>query len=137
MNWWQDPAMFFDKWGFDTNVTTVQTAQPTDVLFHEDQFRVKPRPDGVYTIRIFGFKRNLDVTDAGTEVNIDASTSNPIPENYWGRYVAYGAALDYMYDFGYDPSRIQIAESRYKHYKALVQSRTFNQFKQNTPIPRF
>ena len=137
MIWYQDPTIFFDKWGFDTNVTTVQTAQPIDILFYNDQFTLKPRPDNAYRIRIFGFKRNPDVTDASSADSIQAESLNIIPENYWGRYVAYGASLDYMYDFAYDKARIDVVEGRYKHYKALVHSRTFNQFKQNTAIPRF
>jgi len=137
MNWYQDPADFYGKWGFDTDVTTVQTSQPTDILLHNDRFTLKPQPDDAYRIRIFGFRRNLDDTDASSADTIQAASGNDIPENYWGRYIAYGAALDYMYDFGYDANRIQLVEGRYKRYKALVHSRTFNQFKQNTPIQRF
>lgn len=137
MIWYQDPAIFHAKWGFDTDVSTVQTGQPTDILFYNDQFLLKPQPDGAYRIRIFGFRRNPDVTDSNTADNIQAGSENSIPENYWGRYIAYGASLDYMYDFGYESAKIEKVESRYKHYKALVHSRTFNQFKFNTPIPRF
>lgn len=137
MRWYQDPVIFYDKWGFDTDVTTVQTAQPTDILFYKDQFVLKPQPDDTYRIRIFGFRRNPDVTDAVATGTIQAGSDNDIPENYWGRYVVYGASLDYMYDFGYDQNRIAMVEQRYKHYKALVHSRTFNQAKQKIPIPRF
>ena len=137
MNWWQNPQAFYGKWGFDTNVTTVQTAQPTDILFYNDQFTLKPQPDNAYRIRIFGFRENPDVTDGSTADNIQAGSNNDIPENYWGRLIAYGASLDYMYDFGYDANRIIQVDGRYKHYKALVHSRTFNQFKQETPVPRF
>jgi hypothetical protein len=129
MRWFQDPAIFYDKWGFIEAIADAQTGQPTDILFTNNRFELRPVPDGVYTIRIPGFRRNQDFTDL--------TSTTRIPENYWGRYIAYGASLDYMYDFGYDPSRIQVVESRYKHYKALVHNRTFNQFNQNTPIPRW
>lgn len=137
MRWYQDPAIFHAKWGFDTDVANPQTGQPVDILFFKDQFLLKPQPDDAYTIRIFGFRRNKDVTDESTGDNIQAATQNDIPENYWGRYIAYGASLDYMYDFGYDPTAIQRVEGRYKHYKGLVQSRTHNQVKNQTPLPRF
>ncbi len=138
MNWYQDPSIFYDKWGFNTDVTTVTTSQPQDVLFYNDAFVLKNRPDDTYRIRIFGYARNADYTTESTSSTIEAETANAgIPENYWGRYVAYGASLDYMYDFGYDPQRIQVVELRYKHYKSLIQSRTFNQFMQETPLQRF
>ncbi len=137
MNWFTDPGLFHSRWGFDTDVDPVPTAQPTDILFHNDRFTLKPRPDDAYRIRIFGCKINFDETDASGADTIQASSGNDIPENYWGRYVAYGASLDYMYDFGYDFDRIQVVEKRYKHYKALVHGRTFNMFKSNTAIQRF
>lgn len=137
MTWYQDPAIFHSKWGFDTDVTTVQTSQPVDILFHSDRFILKPQPDDVYLIRIFGYRRNLDETDSSDANLIQDASGEDLPENYWGRYIAYGASLDYMYDFGYDAKRIATVETRYKHYKALVHSRTFNQFKQNSPIQRF
>lgn len=138
MRWYQDPAIFYGIWGYNTNVSSIPTGQPTDILLHNDKFVMKMRPDDAYRIRIFGYARNTDYTEASSASNIEAATVDAgIPENYWGRYVAYGAALDYMYDFGYDSERIQVVQTRYKHYKSLVQSRTFNQFKQETPIPRF
>ncbi len=137
MTWYQDPAIFRARWGFDTNVTTVQTSQPVDILFYSDRFTLKPRPDDAYLIRIFGYRRNLDETDSSDTNLIQDASGDPLPENYWGRYIAYGASLDYMYDFGYEASRIATVQARYKHYKALVHSRTFNQFKQNSPIQRF
>lgn len=125
----QDPVQFYDQFGMIENLSDAQTGRPTDILFYNNRFEVRPVPDGVYTISFPGFRRNNDFTNA--------SGSETIPFNYWGRYVAYGAALDYMYDFAYDAARIQLVEERYKYYKALVHSRTFNQFKQNTPIPRW
>lgn len=129
MRWYQDPVIFYDTWGFIDDVDSEQTAQPIDILFHNNRFEVRPIPDGAYKIRIPGFRRNNDFTNA--------SSSDLIPENYWGRYIAYAAALDYMYDFGYDPERIKVVESRYRHYKGLVLNRSHNQAKNETARQRW
>src|SRR3972149_12302048 len=43
MIWFQDPGLFYEKWGFDTNIATPQTSQPSDILFYNNQFVLKTR----------------------------------------------------------------------------------------------
>lgn len=127
LNIYQDPKQFYLIWNeFDT--TKVTTGQPTDMLFYDNEFVFRPIPDQAYTVRIFAYKQNAELSSDGDP---------EITRDYWYRYLAYGAALDYMRDFNYSSDQIDAMKRHFNTYRKWVLTRSHNQYKQQRAMPRF
>ena len=124
---YQDPGEFYGYWG--VNNTDILTAGfPTQMLYYGKEFVFRTIPDTSYNVYIYGYKKNDDFATDGDDL---------IPSDYWLRYIAYGAALDYANDYSIDPSRMSIISKTFNRQRELLLTRTHNQIKNNRSFPRF
>jgi len=128
MYYYESPAQFYDLWPLD--VSMVQPGQPTDMLFFDNKFTLRTVPDGAYTIKIMAYKLNPSFVNGSG--NLDDSID--IAHDYWWRYLAYSASLDWLSDFG-QIERYQQVYPMYERYKALVANRTAIQLMTQRPKP--
>jgi len=122
-----DPAVFYSKWP-DTQTYTEQ--RPTDVLYYNNELIFRAPPDDVYDVKIDAYKINtalFAVTGTGSE---------EIAEDYWWRYIAYGAALDMLADGGEFDKYAQVAPI-FEKYKSMVNARTYSQIRETKAIRNF
>jgi hypothetical protein len=125
MRWYQSMEQFYSVWGYVTDTAYLDSGQPTDILFYDNKFTLRPVPDNVYTITMRAYK----IDDIPVQ-NAD------IPANYLKRYIAYGAARDYLRDF-MDTETLAKIEGPYQEYRELVLGRTATQNLSKTSSPRF
>jgi len=119
LNLYQDPGEFYGYWGFN-NTSILSVGYPTDVLYYDNEFVFRTIPDASYTINIFGYKQIADFSNIG----------NPtIPFDYWLRYIAYGAALNYAKDYRFDSETLQMLKYSFTSERKLLMARTHNQIK--------
>lgn len=59
-----------------------------------------------------------------------------LQSDYIWRYVAYGAAIDLLYDYGEVDKALSI-EPKYNRYRSLVYARTYQQQMNQRSTPRF
>lgn len=120
INWWQDPDLFYEKWPLDTS--NLGTGRPTDVLFFGNQFVFRTVPDDAYTIRIVAYKQNGALADETDE----------LAQDYIWRYVAYGAAIDWLTDYGQIVDNQHVLAA-YERYRDIVLRRTAVQLNTQKP----
>ncbi len=123
MRYWESPDRFYDIWP-DTVDTTSTTGRPTDMLFYNNEILLRPVPDQVYEIKLKGYKDLPEVNDGSSELQ----------QSYWLRYIAYGAALDYLADFS-DFETYEKVFPVYQRYRSLVLTRTAVQQLTQRPLP--
>lgn len=80
----QNETEFFNRWPDDTSRAE---GEPTEVLLYARTLYFRPVPDAVYTFKAAKILKPTALT-AGT---------SPTSDN-WGRIIAYGAAIQYLYD---------------------------------------
>ena len=115
VNFFMNPNEFYLRHPVDN--TNEDHSRPCDLLLYNDELLIRPKPDAVYTIKIKAYKEfQVDVTDVGTP-------ASAIDQDYFLRYLAYGAALDYFADFG-NYEDYQKATPVYNRYRSLVLKRT-------------
>lgn len=123
----QVPSEFWATYGFNNEDVLIR-GFPTVMLL--DSYRIVlraiPEDNTPYLIQMYGYTINPAVALNGT-----------LPRDYWKRYVAYGAALNYAMDFHFTAERLALLKDSFAHERKLILSRTFNQLKHNRCIPRF
>jgi len=119
IDYYEDTKSFYDRHPLDN--TNEPAARPFSMLFFNDEILLRPKADAVYTIKIRAYKE-LSVPSSGGELD----ATQDIDQDYFLRYIAYGAALDYMADFGNYENYANI-EPIFKRYKNLVLMRTAKQ----------
>lgn len=126
VNFYVTPETFFAIWP-ETQDYTEQ--RPTDVLWYNNILTFRGPPDDDYPVKITAYEINdaLDVTGSG---------SDEIGEDYWFRYLAYGAALDILADGG-EFEKISQVVPLFERYKDLVESRNYNQMQSKVAIRNF
>ncbi len=122
---YQDPDVFYGYWGVNNEQTLVE-GMPTQMLYYDGQFVLRTVPNDTYTIYVYGYKRPNEY-----------SANQTLDNDYWMRYLAYGAALDYARDFAYDESRMAQLEKTFKRERMLMMTRNHNQMKLQRAAPRF
>ena len=128
MTFWTDPGMFFSIHPLDD---TVQTAgRPSDYLLYNDKVTLRPKPDQIYSIKIKAYKELAVPVDG----NGDFVTGSDIDQNYYLRWIAYGAAVDYLADHG-QHEMLGTVKQLYNSYRAMVMKRTSKQKRSQRPIP--
>lgn len=128
-NWlpiYQDPGEFFSIWGINNDEILIP-GYPTMMLFYDNQFTFRTIPNTAYQVKIFGYKKNGDYPDA----------DEPIQFDYWLRYLAYGAAMNYARDFRYEGESLQRIERVFGSERKLMLTRSHNQVKVGRCLPRF
>ena len=126
---WHNPKEFYSRWQeFDT--TKLTAGMPTDMLFYGNELVFRTIPDQEYTVRIFGYKKNVDFDE-------DPDGNETLPFDNWVRYIAYGAARNYAQDFNYDQERQSAIKAGFIREKNILQTREHNVRKYERSIPRF
>ena len=125
---YQDPGIFFDDWGVNNSEILIP-GYPTQMLYYGTELTFRTIPDVSYTILLFGYKIVPTFEDEeGNDV---------IPFDYWMRYLAYGAALNYARDFRFEGESRARLEKDFSHERKQLLTRTHNQIKMSRAQPRF
>lgn len=122
----RDPASFYSIWGIN-NTDILVTGYPTAMLSYGNEFVFRTIPDTDYLIEIYGYKKRNDFDDVTDE----------IPFDYWLRYLAYGAALDYASDYNYGDQAIARIEKGYKREKKRMLTNAHNRLVNTRGFPSF
>lgn len=123
---YQDPGEFWNYWGFN-NKDTLTEGFPTQMLYYDGKFTFRTVPDQTYIVRLYGYKRVTEFSDI----------TDDLPQDYWMRYIAYGAALNYARDYSLDPGRMAIIERTFSQERQRLMTRTHNQIKIQRCMPQF
>lgn len=123
---YQDPGEFFAIWGVN-NEEILIPGYPTNMLFYGNEFTFRTIPNTSYQVYIFGYKKINDFEDV----------DELIPFDYWLRYLAYGAALNYAQDFRYEDASLEKIRRGFQRERKLMLTHTHNQIKQSRAMPRF
>jgi len=122
----QDPGEFYAIWGIN-NEEILIPGYPTAMLYYGDEFVFRTIPNVPYQVRIYGYKKNKNFEGFDEVLTYD----------YWTRYLAYGLAVNYAYDFRYETTEIARLEKAFQREKKLQLSHTHNQIKMSRCLPRF
>ncbi len=128
-NWlpiFQDPGEFYAIWGIN-NEDILIPGYPTMMLYYGNELVFRTIPQTSYIVKIYGYKKNFDFPNPDV----------PLPYDYWLRYVAYGAAVNYARDFRYTPEARALIEATFKSEKKQMLTHTHNQIKMSRCMPRF
>ncbi len=123
---YQDPGEFFMIWGINNDEILIP-GYPTMMLYYGNEFTFRTIPNTSYLVKIYGYKKNSDFP------NPDVA----LPYDYWLRYIAYGAAVNYARDFRYEAQARSLIEATFKSERKLQLTHTHNQIKMARSMPRF
>ena len=123
---YQNPGDFFAIWGINNDEILIP-GYPTNLLYYGNEFTFRTIPNTSYLVKIFGYKKNADFPSADENLEFD----------YWLRYLAYGAAMNYARDYRYAADvKAELAKD-FSHERKLMLTHTHNQIKMARPLPRF
>lgn len=128
-NWlpiYQDPGEFYAIWGIN-NEEILIPGYPTAMLYYGTEMVFRTIPNTAYLVKIYGYKKNAEYPD------FDA----PLQFDYWLRYIAYGAALNYARDYRYEASALARIEKAFSSERKQQLTHTHNQIKMARAMPRF
>jgi hypothetical protein len=128
-NWlpiYQDPGEFFAIWGINNDEILIP-GYPTGMLYYGTELTFRTIPNTSYLVKIYGYKKNADYPDFDTPLQFD----------YWLRYIAYGAAVNYVRDYRYEASTRSMIEATFKSERKQLLTHTHNQIKMSRATPRF
>ncbi len=123
---YQNPGEFYSIWGINNDEILIP-GYPTAMLYYGTEMVFRTIPNTSYLVKIYGYKKNADYPDFDTPLQFD----------YWLRYIAYGAAVNYARDYRYEPSARSLIESSFKSERKLQLTHAHNQFKMARALPRF
>ncbi len=123
----QDPGQFYSRWGI-LNTEILVKGYPTEMLYYGTEMVFRTIPDQAYIVQIFGYKIVPTFSGEGDP---------QIPFDWWMRYIAYGAALNYAIDYRFEDSKIAQLTRGYNRERKLLLTRTHNQIKLSRAAPRF
>ena len=86
--------------------------KPTSVLYAENEFVVRPVPDGVYSIAVTAYIRPTEMDDAA---------DLPLLSE-WHEYISYGAAIKVLQD-RLDMETVQLIMPEFKNQEILINRR--------------
>jgi hypothetical protein len=128
-NWlpvYQDPGEFYAIWGINNEDILIR-GYPTGMLYYGTEFVFRTLPNTAYLIKMYGYKKNGDYGDK----------DEPLQFDYWLRYLAYGASMNYARDYRYAPDARSLIESSFKSERKLQLTHAHNQVKNSRAAPRF
>lgn len=123
---YQDPGEFFMIWGIN-NEEILIPGYPTMMLFYGNEFTFRTIPQTSYLVKIYGYKKNYDYPSPDVLLQYD----------YWLRYIAYGAAVNYARDYRYDDAALARIEKTFGSERKQMLTKTHNQVKMARAMPRF
>lgn len=134
--WYENPSDFYARWPWNT---VFNPQMPTYVLYYNNELTFRGPPDQTYNIRISAYK--IDYSFAGgTNSNAGSQLVGNAPpytlSAYLTRYLAYGAALDILSDYG-EMDKYNEVFQVYRRYRAQVMARTWNQLQSQRTGPDF
>lgn len=129
---YQDPGEFFAIWGINNDEILIP-GYPTMMLYYGHEFTFRTIPQKPYLVKIYGYKKNAEFPQLG-EVSIG---DNDLPFDYWLRYLAYGAIMNYARDYRYEDSAIAKIEKYFASERKLLLTHAHNQIKMSRSMPRF
>lgn len=121
--WYEDPAEFYRIWP-ETQEYTPQ--RPTYVLYYNNELVWRGPPDTDYDIRINAYQVQLEMP----------TVDSAISQDYLWRYLAYGASLDILTDYG-EVDKAAMIQPRFEFYRGKVVARTMQQQQNQRSIPSF
>lgn len=124
---YQDPGEFYNYWGVK-NTEVLIPGYPTEMLYYGTEMVFRTIPDKAYNVIIYGYKEYAGFGDAGDPA---------LPFDYWLRYLAYGAALNYARDYRFESNALNQLKTEFAHERKLVLTRRHNQAKLSRCEPRF
>ena len=122
----QNPGDFFYRWGINNDEILIP-GFPTEMLYYGNEFTFRTIPEQAYIVKIYGYKKNPEFPGPDED----------IPFDYWFRYIAYGASVNYARDYRYDAQSRQLIEATFKSERKLQLTHTHNQIKMARSLPRF
>jgi len=129
--WYESPKDFYAIWPYNNTYTP---QRPTDVLYWNNTLTFRGPPDQTYNVRISAYK--IDLSFAGGSNSNEKSTLANVPTAYLTRYLAYGASLSILSDYG-EMDRYQEVFQVYRRYRGQVMARTWNQLSSQRTAPEF
>ncbi len=132
MFWYEDPGQFYYRWPWN-NVFTPQ--MPTYVLYYNNELLFRGPPDQEYSVRINAYKIDYSFSGGANETPENSILSN-VPNAYLTRYLAYGAALDILSDYG-EMDKYNEVFQVYRRYRGQVLARTWDQLQSVRTAPDF
>lgn len=129
--WYENPADFYRIWPWN-NVFVPQ--MPTYALYYNNEITFRGPPDQEYTVRIAAYK--IDYSFAGGSNTNAGSILANVPNAYLTRYLAYGASLDILSDYG-EMDKYNEVFQVYRRYRGQVLARTWDQLSSQRTEPEF
>lgn len=123
---YQDPGEFFAIWGINNDEILIP-GYPTNLLYYGTELTFRTIPNTSYLVKIYGYKKLNNYPDE----------NEPLQFDYWLRYLAYGAMLNYATDYRYDAPVLAGIQKGYSRERKLLLTNTHNQAKLNRCLPRF
>ena len=123
---YQDPGEFFMIWGIN-NEEILIPGYPTMMLYYGNEMTFRTIPQTSYLVKIYGYKKNYDYPSPDVLLQYD----------YWLRYIAYGASLNYARDYRYDDASLARIERTFGSERKQMLTKTHNQVKMARAMPRF
>ena len=124
---YMDPGIFYDIWGIN-NTDILIKGYPTQMLFYGTEMVFRTIPNTEYTVTLYGYKIQPEFSAVGDPA---------LPFDYWMRYLAYGAALNYARDYRYEDASLNMISKHFSHERKYLLARTFNQRKVGRCQPQF
>ena len=117
---YRDPGVFFSRWGIN-NDDILTPGKPSSVLFYDNELTFRTIPDDEYIVKMYGYKKLNNFEDV----------AEALPFDRWLRYVAYGAALDYVRDYNYSAERVAQVQNTFSSERRKMATHRHNAIKYN------
>lgn len=124
-----DPANFYYLW---PETQEYEESRPTYILFYDHKLIFRAPPDKNYDVKI----ASIDLLEPLTSTAKPGDVGIQIQEDYWWRYVAYGASIDLLQDYN-EMDRVAEVMPAFLRYKNIVYSRTMTQLDIQRSNPTF
>jgi hypothetical protein len=131
--WYENPGDFYYRWPWN-NIFVPQ--MPTYVLYYNNELLFRGPPDQAYDVRISANKIKI-YFGMGTNTNLPEQVGETlVMPAYLTRYLAYGAALDILSDYG-ETDKYNEVFPQYRRYRGQVLARTWDQLSSQRTDPDF
>ena len=130
--WYEDPTDFYYRWPWHNTFTP---QMPTYVLWYDNALTFRGPPDQTYDVRIQAKQIKVYFNQGGNIPTPNEGKSTVMPA-YLTRYLAYGAALDILADYG-EMDKYNEVFAVYRRYRGQVLARTWDQLNSERTGPDF
>ena len=131
--WYENPKDFYARWPW---ALTFTPQMPTYVLYYNNTLTFRGPPDQQYGIRIAAYKIDYSFVGGTASMQNGGSILDDVPQAYLWRYLAYGASLDILSDYG-EMDKYNEVYQVYRRYRGQVIARTWQQLESQRIGPDF